>query len=467
MKKCLLFICLCAVLSAQSQEGALDTSFDPGTGITETAKAISVAQLQPDGKIIIAGEFSSFNGVARNNIARLNADGSVDASFDPGTGVTKGSTSGYLSALLLLPDGKVIIGGDFTHYNGVARSGIARLNADGSLDTSFDPGTGVNDAIRGIHLLSDGKIIITGWFFYYNDVFRGYIARINPDGSLDTSYDPGWGAEDWIFASVMQPDEKLIITGVFSEYGNSAARRIARINTDGSLDTSFNTGSGLDDPGRSIVVLPDGKILVGGQFSTYNGVTRNGIVRLDANGSLDTSFDPAEGADGYVEAIAVQPDNRILIGGSFENYNGTARRGIARLGSAGELDTSFNPGTGVEGGAESVSTILLQPDGKIIITGNFATYNGASRGRIARINADPVNIVHVAKNETLFLSPNPSVSMLNISQEQPTPVELYSITGKLLVRFEAASHIVHDVSAYPPGVYLVKAANKIGRFVKQ
>ena len=155
MKKHTLFIALSLTsLNAWSQDGSLDTSFDPGTGVTGTALAISAAQLQPAGKILIGGEFSSFNGIARNN--------------------------------------------------------IARLNANGTLDTSFDLGSGVNDAIRNIHVLTDGKIVITGWFFYYNGVFRAYIARINADGSLDNSFDPGNGLDEWVFGSAVQADGKII-----------------------------------------------------------------------------------------------------------------------------------------------------------------------------------------------------------------------------------------------------------------
>ena len=116
----------------------------------------------------------------------------------------------------------------------------------------------------------------------------------------------------------------------------------------------------------AIAQQDDGKVLIGGTFTTVNGTARNGIARLNADGSLDTSFDPGTGADNFVQALAQQADGKVLIGGSFNDINGTARNGIARLNADGSLDTGFDPGTGAN---NIVFALAQQADGKVMIGG--------------------------------------------------------------------------------------------------
>jgi uncharacterized delta-60 repeat protein len=359
---------------AKAQPGSLDLTFDPGTGANSTVHAIA---LQPDGKIIIGGGFTSYNGIGRNYIARLNADGSLDTSFNPGTGA---NTTVY--TITLQPDGKIIIGGWFTEYNGTAINHIARLNADGSLDTSFNSGTGANSGVLASAIQPDGKIIIGGWFADYNGTVRNRIARLNADGSLDMSFNPGTGANDRVNSIALQPDGKIIIGGAFIFFNATGRNRIARLNANGSLDTGFNPGSGANGLINTVSLQADGKIIIGGEFTSYNGTGRNYIARLNSNGSLDTSFNPGSGADWDVVTSSLQPDGKIIIGGLFTNYNNTVINKLARLNANGSLDTSFNTGSGP---ISSVFSSAIQPDGKIIIGGNFSFYNGTERNKIARI----------------------------------------------------------------------------------
>ena len=362
-------------------DGSLDPSFDPGTGI-HFRNSISSIALQPDGKILIGGDFTSYNGTVRVGFARLNADGSLDTSFDTGS-----ESNRVIYKLTLQPDGKIIIVGSFYSYNGTPRKAIARLHADGSLDTTFDPGTGGPVVVRAMITQPDGKILIGGMFSTYNGTTRRGIVRLNADGSLDTGFDPGTGANGEVKTMALQPDGKILIGGLFTSYNGTGRNHIARLNADGSLDTGFDPGTGAEggDSGiASIALLPDGKVLIGGDFRSYNGTAWRGIARLNANGSLDSGFNPVAGIfSGY--AITLQPDGRILIGASFLNNSGTDPRGIARLNADGSLDTSFNPSTGVRG---FVNSITLQPDRKILIGGGFTSYNGIARKDIARLNAD-------------------------------------------------------------------------------
>jgi uncharacterized delta-60 repeat protein len=375
-----LFFVTCNIAIAQS--GANDPTFnlgDVGFGFGDGASSsVYTTSLQSDGKILIGGEFTRYNGTNRNHIARLNADGTLDASFDPGTGANNN-----IHTTALQSDGKILIGGWFTSYNGTGRNYIARLNADGTLDTSFDPGAGANDRIHSIALQSDGKILIGGWFTSYNGTGRNYVARLNADGTLDTSFDPGAGANYIIETIVLQSDSKIIIGGGFTNYNGTGRNRIARINTDGTIDISFDPGLGANDMIYSITPQPDGKILIGGWFTSYNGAGKNHIARLTENGELDASFNSGTGANNSILTTALQPDGKIIIGGSFTSYNGTGRNRIARLNSDGTLDVSFTVGSGSN---NTIWTTALQSDGKIIIGGEITSYNSNGRNYIARLS---------------------------------------------------------------------------------
>src|SRR6185503_18710842 len=173
----------------------------------------------------------------------------------------------------------------------------------------------------------------------------------------------------------VQPDGKIVIGGQFTAVNGTSRNYIARLNADGTLDNSFNSGSGPDNAIVSLALQPDGKLLIGGFFSSVNGIPRNRIARLNTNGSLDTSFDAGSVAAGTsVRSIALQSDGKVLIGGEFA-------KAIARLNVDGSLDTSFNPGTGAN---NQVRSIAVQSDGKVLIGGHFTFINGAARNYIAR-----------------------------------------------------------------------------------
>jgi uncharacterized delta-60 repeat protein len=358
-------------------DGSLDNNFNSGTGANA---AVYSTTLQPDGKTIIAGNFTAFNDSTRNRVARLNADGSLDNTFSLGIGANN-----PVYATTLLSNGKIIIGGSFTLFNGSARNRIARLNADGSFDNTFNPRTGANDEIWSITLHPNGKILIGGFFTSYNGTTRNRIARLNADGSLDNTFNPGTGATALVYYTALQPNGNIVICGWFTNFNGIARNYIARLNTNGFLDSTFSPRTGASDNVLSTAFQPDGKIIIGGDFTTYNGIERNNIARLNVDGSLDNSFNLGNGANGTVNSIALETDGKIIIGGAFTTYNGINRNRIARLNADGSLDTTFNPGTGAN---NFVLSITLQPDGNIIIGGWFNSYNGNNRNRIARLNTD-------------------------------------------------------------------------------
>jgi uncharacterized delta-60 repeat protein len=373
-----LLFCITTLLpinQANAQSVANDPTFDPGSGFNDIVRSTSI---QSDGKIIVGGDFTSFNGTAINRIARLHADGSLDTDFDPSSGF-----NGSVWSISLQADGKIIVGGDFTEFNGTAINRIARLHADGTLDTGFDPGSGFNARVWSTSIQADGKIIVGGNFTDFNGIAINRIARLNTDGSLDATFNLGTGFNNQVETTSIQADGKIIVGGNFTDFNGIAINRIARLNADGTLDTGFDPGSGFDNPVFSTSIQADGKIIVGGEFYNFNGTPRNYIARLNEDGSLDTGFDPGSGFNNPVFSTPIQADGKIIVGGAFTSFNGTLINRFARLNADGTLDTGFDQGSGFSGGY--VWSTSIQADGKIIVGGDFSSFNGIARNRIARI----------------------------------------------------------------------------------
>ncbi len=328
----------------------------PGTtpGLGGTVYAVAE---QPDGNAIIAGSFVSFDSTPYNRIVRVLNNGYQDPAFQ-GNSSSLGNNSGandVIDALALQPDGSIIIGGNFTAFNGYNRHYIARLNSNGSVDTTFNPGLGANGRVWSIALESSGQIIIGGEFTTYNGTNVTEVARLNPDGSLDTTFNPGSGPDGPVYAVAVDASQNVLIGGAFDDVAGTASGGVARLNVDGSLDTTFIPGIGtfnpdtlITEPVNAIAIQPDGRILIGGSFANYNLVAYNGLARLETDGTLDLSFhagtgtlNPVTGVADSVNSILLDPSGNIVIGGDFVSYNETRRYGLARVFPDGSLDTSF------------------------------------------------------------------------------------------------------------------------------
>jgi len=377
----LLFHC-----SAFGQSGSVDATFDPGGGQNSgfDSDVFSIA-VQPDGKLVVGGIFTKFDRTSRNSVARLNVDGSLDTGFNPGTGANN-----LVEILAQQPDGKVVLCGRFSTFNGVNRPYVARLNSDGSLDTSYTP---TPDAIViALALQGDGKAVIGGLFGSISGVPRNYVARLNSDGSVDASFNPGPGPNLPVHTIAIQPDGKMVIGGQFTSVNGSSRVRIARLNPDGALDTGFDPGPGADLTVVASAVQPDGKILVGGDFTNIISATRYYVARLNTNGSLDTGFDANIAlAFGGVLSLQPQVDGKIVVAGEFDTVGGVPRKNIVRLNSGGTVDTTFDPGAGPSAGSPQLDRIrgaAIQPDGRIVVGGGFTTFDGIKLNYIARLLGD-------------------------------------------------------------------------------
>ncbi|MEP6822336.1 MAG: dockerin type I domain-containing protein [Chthoniobacterales bacterium] len=453
-------------LARLNVDGSVDLSFDAGSGPDYGIPTGGMA-LQGDGKLLIVGAFASVNGVSRTaSIARLNSDGSLDNAFDPGRTLSvdgisdsKGNpaNSGYANSLILQPDGKVVVAGYFAYvfsapFTSVPRSGVVRFNSDGSFDASFDPGAGISHkdgAQYGSFLAreSSGKIVLQGHFSSYDNHPAPGLVRTQANGSFDETFAPGAATDDFsVFGLFMQANDrlavygsftsfdgaphsglvrltssgavdstfsppvfknyvsagtinsvtqdnsgKLIVSGFFHSVGGVTVNNIARLETNGARDLDFNpTGAGPSGYQVNAVLVrqTDGKIFAGGYFATFGGAIRHNLAWMGNNGVVESEFEGLAGVADYqpqVYALAVQPDSKVLVGGFFNSFRGLPHYNLVRLNPDGTIDPSFNSTFQTEG---SIRAMALQPDGKILIAGNVRAVNGVARGSVARLNSD-------------------------------------------------------------------------------
>lgn len=327
-------------------DGSIDNMFSVGTGTDATVLAIA---LQNDGKIIIGGCFNSYNGTNTGKIARLNPDGTLDPTFMAGTGILQTGAWAFgnfpaaaIHSIALQPDGKIIIGGSFDFYNGTAIYNLARLNANGTLDTTLiAEKLGAHGTVWSLAIQNDNKIIIgVGFYSTRCGSYSGNVIRLNTCGAVDSTF-KGYVCGSLVKAIALQNDGKIIIGGNFWGYHNDIVQTytdgIVRLNTDGKRDASFllnqiETTYSIDV--NTIVIQNDGKILVGaGTPVSYSNGAANLIFRLNNNGTVDNTFNRGEGTTGAIDiyTISLQSDGKIIIGGNFTTYDEISGNGILRL----------------------------------------------------------------------------------------------------------------------------------------
>jgi uncharacterized delta-60 repeat protein len=357
--------------------------------------------LQSDGKIVAAGY--SHNGT--NNdfaVVRYNTDGSLDTTFDTDGKVTTPFSSGnndLATSVVLQSDGKIVAAG-YSHNGTNNDFAVVRYNTDGSLDTTFDTdgkvttpfSSGNNDLATSVVLQSDGKIVAAG--YSHNGTNNDFaVVRYNTDGSLDTTFDtdgkvttPVGSGNDFAESVVLQSDGKIVAAG-YSHNGTNNDFAVVRYNTDGSLDTTFDTdgkvttpfSSGNNDLATSVVLQSDGKIVAAGY--SHNGTNNDfAVVRYNTDGSLDTTFDtdgkvttPVGSGNDFAESVVLQSDGKIVAVGY--SYNGTNYdfAGVS-YNTDGSLEAIIT--TPVGSGDDEAFSVVLQSDGKIVAAGY--SHNGTN-----------------------------------------------------------------------------------------
>ncbi len=322
-------------------------------------------------KLLVGGSFTD----PLANLLRLNGNGTFDTNFTP-------NVNGPVHALAVQPDGKVLVGGDFTQVNGMDRPHLARLNLDGSVDVLFLPL--VDQPVSAIAVQADGKLLTGGEFATVNGLPRAGIARLNADGSVDTDFVTS--ANGAVHTVAVQGDGQVLIGGAFTTVNNGARTNLARLNADGTLDPNFVAAANATV--KSMALQETGQVLIGGDFTDVNGLSRSHLARLNGDGSVDTNFTAFVSA--AVNAVITNKQGQIVIGGSFGNVNGTQRSLLARLNHDGSLDPGFRATNFQASATAHVNTIGLNWDGALLVGGVFAVTNGVGNGRtnFARLNPD-------------------------------------------------------------------------------
>ncbi len=303
----------------------------------------------------------------------------LDVTFDPGDGVSKTGETPQVFAIATQSGGKVLLSGQFDHYGTYEYANLARLNNNGAIDATFNPPASMVASLGtpSVNALAvqpaDNKILIGGNFNLLDAGVHNYIARLGADGAVDPTFTAS--ADGTVYALLVQPDGKILLGGTFSHVNGTAYSGIARLLDTGALDPAF-TSTGIGPAGQAVTALAvqEGKVYIAGNFATYNGTARSMIARLNSNGSLDTTFNPGDGVAGesaHLQAVVPQPDGRLLIGGKFDSYNHTNLSNFIRLNNNGTIDATFvarmDP-------FSSVKAVLLQPDNKILIGGDFTGF---------------------------------------------------------------------------------------------
>ncbi|PIQ56280.1 MAG: hypothetical protein COW02_01360 [Comamonadaceae bacterium CG12_big_fil_rev_8_21_14_0_65_59_15] len=441
-------------LARLNLDGSLDTTFALHGFEVLTPMYLALA-VQADGKILVGGQlwWMTSTGVSRQNLARLNSDGSLDASFDAGQYSIYGDANGNLGldgavrSIVVQNDGKILVGGDFTRVrgsvrtDGLARAYLARLNADGSTDTSFDPGIGANALVRAMALQPDGKVLAAGDFASFNGISRGGVVRLTSSGAVDTAFAPG-AANGAVHALAVQPDGRIAVGGDFTMIGAQGREHAARLNADGSLDAwsiplyfwSVKSVVALADnsivlggwnPGMifngyptdhdahiqiydsngtvqgaqyfqgkptevlAMALRPDGTIIVGGSFNSFAHVQgepvnyRHGLVLLNANLSAVSGFHAVVGRASGVTALLDRGAGKVLVAGGFNLVNGVSSAPLVQLNADGSLDNSFNA-PALSG---AVTSVVALPDGSLAVAGGFKSADGTSPGSVLHLTA--------------------------------------------------------------------------------
>ena len=364
-----------------------DTSYKPRLELTGSPSVLAV---QPDGKSLVAGDFTTLNGTGRYQLGRINNDGSVDTSFVP-SGFEALST-GYF-ALAVQPDGKILVGGQLWWMTpeGVSRQYLARLNSSGSLDTTFHAGTyvdgGLDGPVRAITIQADGQILIGGEFTRVRGgtqgVQRAYLARLNSDGSADSSFDPGTGANALVRSIAVQPNGSVLAAGDFTSFNGASRGHVARLLASGTLDSTFAPAAngGIN----AVAVQPDGRVVIGGDFTMVGSQGRQNVARVNADGSLDAWSTPFYFWS--VKTVLALSDNSILVGGWRPGiiFNGWPTDHDAHVVKYASDGTALSS-QWFDGKPTEVLAMARRPDGHVIVAGSFVN--------IARVQGQPVDYCH-------------------------------------------------------------------------
>lgn len=460
MKKILflsLFFHCAAVLP---QNGSIDQTFDVGSGADQN---VYIAKQLHDGKIIVGGQFIDYGSTGRRNLVRLNADGSIDQTFNSPPDLDNYT----LLADAIEDDGKLVVAGQFGMFNGVMSPGIVRLNSDGSIDTTFNVGTGINGG-NGISNLSrqGDKYIITGNFSSYNDTQCGNILRLNHDGTIDETFPSlisNFGFNVTITDHEILPDGKIMIVGNFTSHNGVPFNGIARLDANGAVDTTFNPGAGANAVIISIAAQTDGKYIIGGMFSAYDNIEKLLLARVNPDGTLDATFSRSPEYGMSASNLMIQPDGKIIATG-FLTGLATVDKYIFRLNTDGSIDPGFDSDID-----NVVNAASFQDNGKILVGGWFEHAGSQAINRVARLQNDGfLSVREFPADASIYPNPVSHLVHIDFGRYEDYSVTVFDLGGKELHgSLEKAETQAIDFSGYRQGVYLLRIESTNGTTIKK
>src|SRR5690554_4118885 len=440
--------------NAVAQIGTIDPNFNLGSGFGPdiwTGKCETVIQ-QPDEKLLVGGSFKTYNENESLYIIRLNLDGTRDNGFASPFTEKWGASINHIE---VLSDGKILVGGVFLESNDEPLPGIIRLNSDGTIDQSFTAPSSVTGAST-FAVQADGKVVL------------GSLIRLNTDGSLDNSFDSGTGISGGtgfgggaINTLLVQPDGKILIGGHYGSYNGNSSILLTRLNSDGSIDNTFDASAnfspsfdGFYGQVFTLKLLPDGKIMIGGNYGNDNSLAK-GVDRLNTDGSLDTTFQTTHSTDLRNFALDVQSDGKVFV--ANQNFGAPSEAYVVeRYNVDGSLDTTF-PKKYVN---REVKDLIIQNDGNITFVGYF-DYNPTG---IMRLLGDtPLSINSMEEDEfNIKMYPNPASGIVNFDNiPQNSMLSIIDLTGKVMYEQKGLNSFESvNISGFTNGVYLVQIENK-------
>lgn len=453
------------------ESGAPVLSFNPGRGPGGLVRGMA---LMDDGRVAIAGDFISYNDEPRPYLAFLTGDGLLHPQFDGGEG-----PDGPVDMLLKLPGDRLLLAGRFSRYDGQSAPRMAVVNAFGALDESvafsdglIPPGHRISAAVA----LPDGGIVIAAHPESQPYGYTSLLFKLQPNGSLDATFQPPAPVHGSVYCMRAEPDGRLLIGGSFRMGALTGPRCLVRLLPDGGLDPSFSTQSGFGPAStaavHAIVRRQDGRLLIGGYFTSYRNAAAHNLVCIEPDASRFTGFTPRAMASSYelnppaVLSIAALPDDRAVVTGWFSSYDGSEQPGMMVVLPDGGRDPSF----ALPAGPEYVSIpyiheVMVDPDGNYLIRGLFHRLGGVARHRLARVlGGGGVGFAEGTLSAGWLAWPNPVLDVLHLSE--PLSGTLFSLLGEEVRRIHRQSTV--DFHGLPSGVYLLRAhGGRAVRIVKR
>lgn len=389
-----------------------------------------------------------YNGTSRV-LVRLNNDGSFDNTFNFSGSFS--SSSSY-RCIEIQNDGKIVVAGP--QYNNNLKT-INRFNVDGSFDNSFNFPQNL-DQINAIKIQNDGKII-----YGAGGSNVGRFGRINTDGTHDTSFLTGSnvyhsnGTVVFVQAIEIDDNNKILIGGAYNRYNGNVSNGLTRLNSDGSFDASFNIGTGFNydwEIVNDIEIQADSKIIVGGGFTSFNGSSVARIIRLNNNGARDLTFNAT--VNNSVRDILIEPNGKIILGGAFTTVNGLNKNRLCRFNVDGTIDSTFDILTGFD---NYVNNLSMDNNYKLMVAGSFNSYQSISSNKLIRLLGQSVLSADNLEIDRIIIYPNPVKDILFIENNEKFEYEIFDISGKQIIN---GNDNQINVNSLEKGIYIFKLIKK-------